>query len=370
MRLIWSACCKHRVSKGRPHPGMQRCAAGKLWVCGEQLYRVGGSLGKCKATAAAYPWYSVGSPLQVHAVSLRLDLQTLQLFASVARWQSIARAAEHEHIAPSALSKRISELEADLSTVLLYRLRRGVELTPAGTALLHHANAIFNQVERLQSDMAEYAQGVRGHVRMMANLTSIVHFLTHDLSTFAAAQPQIKIDLRESSTPAILKATADGLIDFGVVADVRVRPTEQFAPGLTVEDYRPERMVIVVPAGHPLSGRESVELAEALEYDFIGLHMHGGWDTLMRNASGVAGRPLRIRIRVPSYDAMIRLVQAGLGITVAPQAAVSQAQEGVVAVRLAEVWADRMLQICYRHFDLLPVTARLLIEHLRPVGPP
>jgi DNA-binding transcriptional LysR family regulator len=296
----------------------------------------------------------------------RLDLHSLRLFMAVATLRNIAKAAEQEHIAASAVSKRISELETTLETKLFYRLRRGVELAPAGVALLHHTTAIFHSIERLESDMAEYAQGVRGHVRMMANLTSIVQFLTKDLSTFAIAHPEIKIDLTESATPVIVKATSDGLIDFGVVADVRADSSGDFAPGLVLEDYRSERMVLVVPHQHPLSPRKSVQFSEAAKYDFVGLHASGGWETLMKNAARVAGQSLRVRIRVPSYDAMLHLVDAGLGVTVVPLGAVTaSASARIHIIRLREKWADRILKICYRNFSLLPVTARMLIEHLR-----
>jgi DNA-binding transcriptional LysR family regulator len=296
----------------------------------------------------------------------RLDLQTLRLFSVVATLRNIAKAAEQEHIAPSAVSKRISELEAALGTKLFYRLRRGVDLAPAGLALLHHTTAIFHRIERLESDMAEYAQGVRGHVRMMANLTSIVQYLTKDLSSFAIAHPEIKIDLTESSTPAIIKATSDGLIDFGIIADVRVNPAGEIAPGLVLEDYRQERLVLIVPAKHPLSTRKVIRFRDAANYDFIGLHAHGGWDSLMDNAARAADCSLRVRIRVPSYDAMVRLVDAGLGVTVVPIGACTASNSKKVRrIRLQETWADRMLKICCRDFKLLPVTARMLIEHIR-----
>jgi DNA-binding transcriptional LysR family regulator len=297
----------------------------------------------------------------------RLDLQTLRLFTTVATLRNIAKAAEQEHIAASAVSKRISELEAVLGTTLFYRLRRGVELAPAGQALLHHTTAIFNSIERLKSDMEEYAQGVRGHVRMMANLTSIVQFLTKDLSTFAIAHPEIKIDLTESSTPAIVKSVSDGLVDLGIIADVRVNASGDIAPGLTLEDYRHDRMAVVVPAQHPLSKRKSLRFQEAAEYDFVGLHAHGGWETLIMNAARAAGCQVKIRIRVPSYDAMLRLVEAGLGVTIVPPGAcASHDLNQIRVIRLAEDWAERTLKICYRDFKLLPVTARMLIEHLRP----
>jgi DNA-binding transcriptional LysR family regulator len=296
----------------------------------------------------------------------RLDLQSLRLFVTVATLRNIAKAAEQEHIAASAVSKRISELEAALETTLFYRLRRGVELAPAGLALLHHTTAIFHSIERLESDMAEYAQGVRGHVRMMANLTSIVQFLTKDLSTFAIDHPEIKIDLTESSTPSIVKSASDGLIDFGIIADVRVNSDGDIAPGLTLEDYRHSRLVLVVPAKHALSKRRAIRFSEAVDYDFVGLHAHGGWETLVMNAAKAVNRPLRIRMRVPSYDAMLSLVEAGLGVTVVPLGACTARNSAQIrAIRLQEAWADRTLKICYRDFKLLPVTARMLIEHLR-----
>jgi DNA-binding transcriptional LysR family regulator len=304
--------------------------------------------------------------LENNRMSSRLDLQTLHLFNTVAHLRNIAKAAEQEHIAASAVSKRISELEEALGTKLLYRLRRGVELAPAGQALLHHATTIFNNIERMQSDLQEYATGVRGHVRMMANLTSIVQYLTRDLSTFAISHPEIKIDLTESSTPAIVKAVSDGLIDLGIIADVRVEASGEFAPGLILDDYRQDELAVVVPARHPLSRRKSVRFREAAAFDFVGLHAHGGWETLIMNAARSAGCFVRIRIRVPSYDAMLRLVEAGLGVSIVPLGTcASRKAGGVRPIRLDEPWANRTLRICYRDFELLPVTARMLVEHLR-----
>ena len=67
----------------------------------------------------------------------RMDLTSLQLFVAVCELGSIGRAAEREFIAASAVSKRLSDLEATLETPLLYRHTRGVDLTPAGESLLH-----------------------------------------------------------------------------------------------------------------------------------------------------------------------------------------------------------------------------------------
>ena len=99
----------------------------------------------------------------------RFDLMTLRVFAAVAELQSISKAARREHIAVSAVSKRVSDLEEVVGAKLLHRLPRGVEPTPAGSALLHHATIILRSLEQLEGDLSECARGVKGHVRMMVN---------------------------------------------------------------------------------------------------------------------------------------------------------------------------------------------------------
>lgn len=114
----------------------------------------------------------------------RIDLTSLQLFVAVCELGSIGRAAEREFIAASAVSKRLSDLEATLETPLLYRHTRGVKLTPAGESLLHHARSVLFSLEKMQAELSEYAEGVRGHVRIHANISAIVQFLPEDLGAF------------------------------------------------------------------------------------------------------------------------------------------------------------------------------------------
>ena len=94
--------------------------------------------------------------------SLRFDLLTLQLFVAVVEEQSIAQAAEKKNIAVSAVSRRISDLEAMLQVDLLHRLQKGIEPTPAGYALLEHARIILGNVAQLEADLLGYKQGRAG----------------------------------------------------------------------------------------------------------------------------------------------------------------------------------------------------------------
>ena len=145
-------------------------------------------------------------------LSRRLDLTSLQLFVAASECGSIGRAAEHEYLAASAASKRIADLEHALGTPLFYRRARGVELTPAGQTLLHHARAVRFSLERMQAELGEFAEGVRGHVRVHANISAIVQFLPEDLAGFARAHPEVKIDLNEALSADVVRAVREGAL--------------------------------------------------------------------------------------------------------------------------------------------------------------
>ncbi|ART52580.1 LysR family transcriptional regulator [Acidovorax carolinensis] len=291
----------------------------------------------------------------------RIDLTSLQLFVAVCELGSIGRAAEREFIAASAVSKRLSDLETAVDTALLYRHSRGVTLTPAGESLLHHARTVLFGLERMQGELSEYAEGVRGHVRMHANISAIVQFLPEDLGAFARAHSQVKIDLQEHLSSDVLHAVQEGAADLGIcntggpaAADLQSRP------------YRTDRLVLVVPAAHALSAQAAINFEEVLDWDIVGLHANSSISLAMRAAAAAAGRPLRQRIQVTGLDAMCRMIDNGLGVGLLPDRAFAL-MHGVgrlQAIPLTDAWAQRELRVVARDFEALPVTARLLVEHL------
>ena len=80
---------------------------------------------------------------------------------------------------------------------LLERGRRGVSQTPAGRALAHHARVVLQQVERLRGELGDYAHGLKGHVRVLANTAAMSEFLPEALGNFLAAHPRIDVNLEE-----------------------------------------------------------------------------------------------------------------------------------------------------------------------------
>jgi len=292
----------------------------------------------------------------------RIDLTSLQLFVAVCELGSIGRAAEREFIAASAISKRLSDLEATLGTTLLYRHARGVDLTPAGESLLHHARSVLYSLEKMQGELSEYADGVRGHVRVHANISAIVQFLPEDLGVFTRAHEAIKIDLEEHLSSEVIRAVQEGAADLGVCH------VAGGAGELQSLSYRHDRLALIVPTGHALASHGAVDFIDSLDFDHVGLHTNSSIYVAMHEAALDAGRSVKLRIHVTGLDAMCRMIENGLGIGVMPQRAFELMQNGIgrglVSVTLNDAWAAREIRLVARDFSTLPVAARTLVNHL------
>lgn len=293
----------------------------------------------------------------------RIDLTSLQLFVAVCELGSIGRAAEREYIAASAVSKRLSDLEATLETPLLYRHTRGVDLTPAGQSLLHHARSVLFSLEKMQAELSEYAEGVRGHVRIHANISAIVQFLPEDLGAFSREHPNVKIDLEEHLSSEVVRAVQEGAADLGICN----AGAAGHSHSLQVRAYRQDELALIVPRGHPLARVREVAFEATLDCDHVGLHANSSIHVAMREAAAAVGRGIRLRIHVTGLDAMCRMIHNGLGVGVMPRRAF-ELMHGVGAlecVALTDTWARRDIQLVARDFSTLPLTARLLVDHLQ-----
>ncbi|MCJ2096015.1 LysR substrate-binding domain-containing protein [Methylobacterium sp. J-072] len=301
--------------------------------------------------------------LPTAATVSRLDLKTLRLFAAICEAGTLNGAARRAAIAPSAVSKRLAELEHALGCTLLTREPRGMRLTPAGETLLHHTRRMLASAEQMALELAEHAHGVRGFVRMLANLSAIVQFLPEDLQVFLAAQERIRVDLAERPSGGVVLGVEEGVADLGICAggtDTR---------SLTAYPYRGDRLVLVMPADHPLSGRGAIALADTLDYDHVGLHVESSIYAALRDEARRLGRPLRLRIHVPSFDGICRMAQAGMGLGTIPEGvyALLGPQMRLAAVPLTDPWATRTLTLVVRP-GALPPAAALLLDHLRTAG--
>ena len=290
----------------------------------------------------------------------RVDFVTLRLFVAIADERSLTRAAEREHLALAAVSKRISDMEGQLGVSLLYRQPKGVELTPAGHALLHHARNLLDGLQQMDADLSEFSQGVKGHVRIHANTSAVIEFLPEDLSAFARLHPEVKIDLEERVSSDTLRALREGLTDIGIFAG------HMPAEDIQVFSYREDQLALVTPREHLLATLEGIALRDAAGFDFIGLQQDASLHALLQQSAQQMGSPLRLRIQVRSFEAICRMIHTGMGIGVLPEQVVRNYLPAldVAIIPLTDPWARRELKIGVRNLESLSVTARQLLEHL------
>ncbi|MEX1168422.1 MAG: LysR substrate-binding domain-containing protein [Hydrogenophaga sp.] len=292
----------------------------------------------------------------------RIDLTSLQIFIAVCERGSIGKAAEQVFLATSAVSKRLSDLETTVGSAMLYRTARGATPTPAGQSLLHHARSVLFSLDKMQGELSEYANGVRGHVRVHANISAIVQFLPEDLGTFIRDHEEIKIDLEEHLSNEVIRAVHEGAADLGVCHSSAASPTTD----LQIQPYRQDQLALVVPSKHPLAQRKTLAFADSLEWDHVGLHANSSIYLAMHAAAHAVGKSIRLRIRVTGLDAMCRMIHNGLGVGLMPRRAF-ELMHGVgdlACVPLTDAWAHRQINLIARDFSSLPVTARLLVGHL------
>lgn len=291
---------------------------------------------------------------------MMLDPLSLKLFIAIVEEGSIAAAAARENIAASAVSKRVKELETGLQTPLLRRTNKGVAPTEAGLTLLQLSRGLLHDLNNMSLQIREYSSGVRGHVRLWANISSINQFLPAELKSFIKDHPRVQIHLEENISEAIMKAVAESAADVGIVTMGTHRRELEYFP------YHSDELMVITPKDHLLAGNTRVTFREILDCDFVGLPVGSSLHTQILRTASELNRTPKLRIQVSSFDALCLMVEAGLGIGIVPKGAAKPYLKGlrIHAIPLDEPWARRELKICVRSFAALPAAAQLLVRHL------
>ncbi|NTZ82507.1 LysR family transcriptional regulator [Burkholderia metallica] len=293
-------------------------------------------------------------------MNLHFDLFDLRLFCHVAEARSLTRGAEKSCISLPAASTRIKQMEEAVGSKLLHRSAQGASLTAAGDALLYHAKLVLQRMEHLRCDMQDFGKGIKGHVRIFANTTSITEFLPERLAVFLAEHPIVRIDLREFLSEEIVRAVAAGETDIGILSD------DVHTGDFESRPFGRNQLVLVVPTGHRLAAAAGVAFADTLEEQHVGLHHGSAIHRFLQRRAELAGRSFLPRIQVGSFEAICLLIQAGVGIGVLPATSAGRHARvmDIAIVPLFDPWAMRELKMVTRNREQLPASARALFDHL------
>jgi DNA-binding transcriptional LysR family regulator len=288
------------------------------------------------------------------------DLTDLQLIVNIGDASSLTRGAEKSHLSLPAASNRVKNLEDHFGTRLFHRNSQGVTLTPSGEAFLRHARLVLRQIDHLRGDIHEYARGIKGQVRMLANTTAMTEFMPAVLSRFLASHPDVTVELRERLSYLVIKAVSEGSADIGIVAGKPASSELEYIP------YREDRLVLVTPIEHPLSELSEVAFSDTLAFEYVGLSEWSAIHAFLIQAADKLGYPFRFRVEVGSFEAVCRMIEAGVGIGVVPELVAKRYAQrlNIKLVSLSDEWSERKLQICVRNLKQLPSFTRDLVNML------
>lgn len=291
---------------------------------------------------------------------MHFDFADLRLFARIAEEENLSRGAKKAFLSPAAASARLKALEDQLGTRLFYRESKGLALTPAGERLLRHARVIERQFEHVRSEFEEFAKDTVGHIRIFANTTAVTEFMPEVLARFMADRPSVTVDLQERLTRDIIRGVLDGSADLGIISG----PLN--SEGLEVIHFSTDKLVLVTPVGHPLTQKKGVRFEDTLEYEHVSLHEGSTLHAFMTELVREQRRRLQIRIQIRSFEAMCRMIEAGVGIGILPLSAALRHRQTMklAIIELPDTWAIRERAVIVRELDGLPGCAKALIDEL------
>ncbi|RYX93746.1 MAG: LysR family transcriptional regulator [Comamonadaceae bacterium] len=295
-----------------------------------------------------------------------LDLTSLRLFVAVCEQRSIARAGEQSNIVGSAISKRLAQLEDAVGTPLLVRRRRGVEPTAAGETLLEHARAMLASSALIERDMAGFASGLKGQVRVLATASVMAESLADDVAAFLKnpAHHDIQVDIEERLSAGVVRGVREGSASLGLCWDVAD------LGGLQTRPWRSDTLAIVVHPTHPLAGRKSLRFEETLDYPHVSLPVASAVQLMLQRAAALVGKAVIYRVIVSNFESAMRVVRANLGLSVVPEEVATPYARtwDLRVIPLAEPWARRRFALCFRDESALSPAALLLLAQLEQGG--
>ena len=262
-----------------------------------------------------------------------LDTKFLREFSAVAQSGSIRRAAENMNIVPSAISRKISDVELRLGVRLFERRSNGVVLTDAGTLMLKHAQQLHDEQNFLLDQLNNYREGSVRPIRIAVCESFLQDLMENGLPGIMSHAPRLNITIQQLSSLEVQTAIAQGEADIGISYGTDgSRETKVVA-----ETCQP--LCAVVPADSPLTLRNQINFTDVLDLPLALPDQRHVTREIIGNIANDIGIALNPMVETNSIAALVHFASAGLGATFLPRCSASlPAMHGLIAaVDVAEL---------------------------------
>lgn len=272
-----------------------------------------------------------------------MTLDQVRVFIAVAEHQHVTRAAEHLHLAQSAVSHAIAALEDRHGVRLFNRVGRRIELSTAGAAFLPEARRLLLEAQRAETALADLAGLKRGRLTLAASLTIASYWLPRHLAAFRIAYPALEVSLSMGNTRQVAEAVETGAVELGLVEG-------EITPGVfTTRVVARDQLLVVVPPGHVWT-RTAPDAAAILKMDWV-LRERGSGTRSEFEAALAARRidpaQLRVALELPSNEAVRGAVEAGLGASALSASVAAPSLEAGLLDQALLTLPDRQFQVLH-----------------------
>jgi molybdate transport repressor ModE-like protein len=262
-----------------------------------------------------------------------IDARRLRVLREVAQQGTLAAAADALHLTPSAVSQQLAALEREVGQPVIERNGRGVRLTGAAEVLVGHANVVLAQLEAAEADVAAYAEGIVGTVRVVGFATALAELVAPAVAALRASHPRLALTVEELEAPGCFLALARGEVDVALSMASRQAPEDpRFARRALLTDT----LDAVLPAGHPLADRPEIALAELAGDDFVGPPEGTSCHDVTVTGCAAAGFMPAFRHRTLDFHTAMALAAAGLGVTLVPRLGQAAVPPGAIVRPLSD----------------------------------
>jgi DNA-binding transcriptional LysR family regulator len=281
---------------------------------------------------------------------MNVSLRQLRVFQVVAATRNFTRAGSQVGLSQPAVSRCVTELEQQMGVKLLDRTTREVALTEAGRGLAARLERVLDELDAVLADVHDLATTRRGRVRVASSPTLSANLMPDCIARCQQAFPGIELLLLDRIQHDALAGVLSGEVDFGVVID------PELSDDLHCEPVLSEPFCLVVPRSHPLAAKRRVRWASLSGEPLVLLDYASGSRRLIDEAFRAQGVAAIVRHEVGHPTTIFRMLDAGLGITVVPQLAVTPPALGdLVALPLVPRVDRTIMLVRRRNRELTPL---------------
>jgi LysR family transcriptional activator of glutamate synthase operon len=289
-----------------------------------------------------------------------MELRQLYYFVKVAKKEHVTQAAEELHVAQSAVSRQIHQLEEELGAKLFLQKGRNLQLTPVGQLFLKRAEVILSDLERAVLEVHEFLDPEKGEVRLGFPHSLGISLIPEVVSAFRKKYPNVKFRFKQGMYPSLIRDLVKGEVDLAFVS-----PCPEQHEHVTGEIVLTEELFAILPPNHPLAGEEAIDLIQLKDESFVVFSPGYSLRPIVVDACREAGFSPIIGFEGEETDTIRGLVAAGMGVSLLPEMALFETGHLQPAkVRLRSQHVTRTVGLIYRSNEKLPLVAKVFHRFL------